>query len=149
MKTAKLLVLSVALAIAACCSTASAQNVTTEYRNDVTTILELSDMKGTLVQALGDTYANMGIMSADEARAVVSEWLGSQWDTIITLTTETYAKYFNQSDLQELIKFYQSPIGAKFAKYQGVISSDLQKSMMSNQALLSSLQTLLMQHMKK
>jgi len=38
-----------------------------------------------------------------------------------------YAKYFNDDDILELIKFYQTPTGQKFSKNLAAFSSDLMK----------------------
>jgi len=84
-----------------------------EYNEDVLKFLRLSGATKNMEMALDAMLAQQG----DELPAEIldgfrQKWLDNMDDMMLELTS-IYRKHFTQSEIQELIRIYESPIGRK------------------------------------
>lgn len=148
MKTLKIKLAALVVAILSCTAFASAQTVTPAYTASVKQIVEMTGGKETIVNVTAPAYAQMGLMSESTARVAVNEWLAASWDDIIDIYTQVYVKYFTQEDLNNIIAFYNTPSGKKFAIHSTDFATEAQTLMLSNPKVVNSLQTIIMKYAK-
>lgn len=99
-----------------------------EYQHTLTKMLSLSGAQEvyqvTIVQMLAIfrlQYPAIDAVLWDEAK---KEFEQTSLDELVILLVPVYQKHFSQSELEELIQFYQSPIGAKLAGSTALMSQE-------------------------
>lgn len=64
-------------------------------------------------------------IDAKEWDKIYNDVIKESIDEYIEMNIPIYQKYLTKSDLEEMIKFYQTPIGQKFSKSRALITKDL------------------------
>lgn len=126
----KFLVLALFLTI----STATFGQVDKEYTQTLKKMFEVSGSEESYQSAIKQML-NMYKQQYSNVKAEVwaeleKEFLKTSLDNLTTMLAPVYQKYMNLEDLRELIKFYQTPTGKKFAQNTPLI---VQESMQVGQ----------------
>ena len=118
-------------------------------------IMEMDKTMRDTTNKLVDVQLNaFSISNADKAkvRPVLIKFFEKymSYDSLKRDLAEVYLKYFTIKDIQELIKFYQTPTGRKFIKNQSVLMSEgADLGVKRVQSHQDELQLMLMQAMKE
>ncbi len=64
-------------------------------------------------------------IDAKEWDKIYNDVIKESMNEYIEISIPIYQKYLSKSDLEEMIKFYQTPIGQKFSQSNTLISKDL------------------------
>lgn len=92
----------------------------TEYETTLKTMFEVSGSEQTYQAAIKQifkTYKQQYSNIDNETwNDLEKEFSKASLDDLTTMLVPVYKKYLTQEDLKELIKFYQTPVGKKFAK---------------------------------
>ena len=121
MKTIKL---ALTLAIAFICSFSFTSNAASkEYENTVAKYLEVSNAKETIIVTLEQTYSGMGFQIKNMHQMCVAI-VDAIWDDYLVDASSVMSKYYSIDDLKNIIAFYQTPTGAKFAKYSPTVAME-------------------------
>ena len=99
-----------------------------DYRMTLKKLLEVSGTeerhKTSITQMsaiLKEQYSGLNTELFDE---IEKEFLKTTLDDIVDMYVPIYSKYLTQNDLEELITFYQSPVGQKFVKCTSSITQE-------------------------
>jgi len=110
------------------------QNEDATYRNTLQEMFEVSGSeetyKAAITQIMGmfkQQYANV---EAEQWNQLEQEFLSRSIDELVELLVPVYQKYLTQEDLKEIIAFYETPVGKKFALHNPAI---VQESMQVGQ----------------
>ncbi len=105
-----------------------------EYNGVLKTMFEVSGTEGSYTAAIKqmfvmykNKYPNVDATVWNELE---SDFLKTSLDDLVTMLAPVYNKYMTKEDLKELITFYKTPVGQKFAKNTPLI---LQESMQVGQ----------------
>lgn len=110
--------------------------VADEYQDALMRFLNISQANAALNQMLNDKqalnalYAEYGnklskIQKSQIAQAY-NEYMSGAYNDMLAVLPSIYKKYLSLNDLEELIKFYQTPLGRKLAKMQvSMVNEDL------------------------
>lgn len=101
------------------CSTAFCQT-DKEYSTTLKKFFEISGNSAAstvaidqMIEIFKSQYPNI---DTKEWEKIGKDFMKKSMDQFIEMSIPIYQKYLSKSDLEEMIKFYQSPIGQKFAK---------------------------------
>jgi len=72
-------------------------------------------------------YKAQSTLSADKLKSLEDEMLKSSLNELTVKLIPVYQKYMSLSDIKEMIKFYESPVGKKFAKNNPMITQESMK----------------------
>lgn len=90
------------------------------YENTLSEMFQVSGSEGTFKVAINQMLAaykgQYPQVSAEIWEGLEAEFLKSSMDELVVMLAPAYQKHLTQKDLQELIKFYKTPIGKKFAE---------------------------------
>lgn len=151
MRTIKIFFMALVMSVIAGAGSSYAQTSGSNdaYYKAVEKIMEQTDARNVTITALTETYVKMGLMDAASAKAALNEWFDEDWNGMINIYVECYKKYFTLADLQNMIDFYNTPTGKKFAAHNAQLTLDAQQMMMSDQKILGDLESILMRYVKK
>ncbi|MCT4615543.1 MAG: DUF2059 domain-containing protein [Marinifilaceae bacterium] len=98
------------------------------YEQKLFSMFKLSGSNETY-KSIVNGFVNIQKLQNDELdnstwEIIRSEFLASSIDQLIVMLVPVYKKYLTESDLDELIKFYNSDIGKKFSKINPIITSE-------------------------
>ena len=107
-----------------------------EYEDALMRFLNVSQANAALNQMLDDKqalnalYAEYGNKLSKTQKTQIAqaynEYMSGAYNDMLAVLPSIYKKYLSLSDLQELIKFYQTPLGRKLAKMQvAMVNEDL------------------------
>lgn len=107
-----------------------------EYEDALMRFLNVSQANAALnkmlddKQALNALYAEYGNKLSKAQKAQIAqaynEYMSGAYNDMLAVLPSIYKKYLSLNDLQELIKFYQTPLGRKLAKMQvAMVNEDL------------------------
>lgn len=65
------------------------------------------------------------VKDLDEVLKGLAPELELQRQQAINMATRVYAKYLTESDIREIVAFFKTPVGAKFARAQGDLSDNV------------------------
>ncbi len=126
----KLLVLAILLTVT---STTFGQ-VDREYTQTLKKMFEVSgseeSYQAVIKQMISMYKQQYSMVKADIWEELEKEVLKTSLDKLTEMLVPVYQKYMNLEDLRELIKFYETPVGKKFAKNTPLI---MQESMQVGQ----------------
>lgn len=107
--------------------TSFAQNDKT-YENTLSEMFAISGSEATfqsaIKQMLNMQKQQHPSVSAEIWDELEKEFLKTSIDDLVTMLVPVYKKHMTQSDLEGLIKFYQSPVGKKFAEKTPLITAE-------------------------
>lgn len=151
MRTIKIFFMALVMSVVAGVGTSYAQTSGSNdaYYKALEKIIEQTDVRNVTVTSLTDVYVKMGLMDAASARAAVNEWFDEDWNEMMNIYVECYKKYFTLEDLQNMIAFYDTPTGKKFAAHNAQLTADAMQMLMSDQKILGDLESILMRYVKK
>lgn len=107
-----------------------------EYQKALEKFLETSQTNAALNQLLNDKqaldalYKEYGNKLSNKQKQQIAkayqEYINGAYNDMMAIMPSVYKKYLSLSDLQELTKFYQTPLGKKLAKMQfSMVNEDL------------------------
>lgn len=110
--------------------------VADEYQDALMRFLNVSQANAALNQMLNDKqalnalYAEYGNKLSKAQKTQIAqaynEYMSGAYNDMLAVLPNIYKKYLSLSDLEELIKFYQTPLGRKLAKMQvAMVNEDL------------------------
>lgn len=120
------------VAFVACLSTLKAD----EYEDALMRFLNVSQTNAALNQMLNDKqalnalYAEYGDKLSKSQKSQIAqaynEYMSGAYNDMLSTMPRIYKKYLSLSDLEQLTKFYQTPLGKKLAKMQvSMVNEDL------------------------
>jgi uncharacterized protein len=116
----------VALLIFVCLTTSG--QVDKEYSKTLTRMFEVSGTEETfqsvIKQMFGMFKEHYPEAGSDVWDDLEKEFSKTSLNDLTEMLVPVYSKYMTISDLQELIKFYESPVGKKFAKNTPLITQE-------------------------
>lgn len=110
-----------------------------EYQKALEEFLETSQTNVALNQLLNDNqlldmlykYGKLSNKQKQQIAKAYQEYINGAYNDIMAIMPNIYKKYLSISDLQELTKFYQTPLGKKLAKMSvSMVNEDLTPIMM-------------------
>ena len=128
------------------CTTITAQAASKEYQDAVAEYLEVTNTKETTIITVSQAYKNMNL-PIDDIDAVSMEIINTLWSDYVVDVANVFEQYYTLSEIREITKFYNTPLGKKFAKYSPIAAEQTSKIMMG-QEYLSTIQSILMKHIK-
>jgi hypothetical protein len=106
--------------------TASGQSKT--YQATLKKYLEASGSMSAFKSAVSSmmgSFKQMNNSVPDEVwKELEKEFLGTSLDDLVTLLTPVYERHMTEADLNEIIKFYNSPTGKKLAEKTPAIMNE-------------------------
>lgn len=107
-----------------------------EYQKALEKFLETSQTNAALNQLLNDKQAldalhkeygnKLNNKQKQQIAKAYQEYINGAYNDMMAIMPSVYKKYLSLSDLQELTKFYQTPLGKKLAKMQfSMVNEDL------------------------
>ena len=107
-----------------------------EYQKALEKFLETSQTNAALNQLLNDKQAldalykeygnKLNNKQKQQIAKAYQEYINGAYNDVMAIMPSVYKKYLSLSDLQELTKFYQTPLGKKLAKMQfSMVNEDL------------------------
>lgn len=116
------------------CSKAAAQDGGDPYRDEVETMLQLTNAREVMEAAMTASFTNARLPVEDLdglSRAIADEI----WDDYVTeCVVPVYKKHFTLDELKEVNKFYKTPVGKKAAGATPGIASELSAMTMQKYA---------------
>lgn len=97
------------------------------YAAAVVRFMELTNVKATYVATLEATYMNMkGQLNMTDAqvRGLAVFVANAMYDDMVKMFVPIYRKYYTLEDLTQLCKFYETPLGKKYAQYTPAVSQE-------------------------
>lgn len=99
-----------------------------EYTNTLKKFFEISGNSATstiaidqMIEILKPQYPNI---DSKEWERIGKDFMQKSMNQFIEMSIPIYQKYLSKSDLEEMIQFYQSPIGQKFAQSNTFIAKE-------------------------
>ena len=90
------------------------------YENTLAEMFEVSGSEETFKVAINQMLAaykgQYPQVSAEIWKEMEAEFLKTSMDELVVMLAPAYQRHLTQKDLEELIKFYKTPIGIKFAQ---------------------------------
>ena len=86
------------------------------YERAVIDFMEVTNAKETTVIGMESMYQNMSLQ-VNNMHQMCEEIVEAMWPSIIKGYTTIMKEYYTLNELNEIIHFYRSPAGRKFAKY--------------------------------
>lgn len=90
------------------------------YENTLSEMFQVSGSEETFKVAINQMITSYKgqypQVSADIWKELEKEFLKASMDELVVMLTPAYQKHLTQKDLEELIQFYKTPIGRKFAE---------------------------------
>jgi len=100
----------------------------TNYKKSLKKMFEITgteEVYKTAIKQMFTMFRNQNSdISADIWDALEKEFLKTSIDTLVDMLVPVYTKYMTQPDLEEIIKFYQTPVGQKYAKNTPLITQE-------------------------
>lgn len=72
-------------------------------------------------------YKSQSTLSPEKLKSLEDEMLKTSMKDLTDMLVPIYQKYMTISDINEMIKFYESPVGKKFAKNSPAITQESMK----------------------
>jgi hypothetical protein len=102
--------------------------VDNDYKATLKKMFEVSgtedSYKTAITQMIGMFKEQYTDVSAELWTDLEKEFLKTSLNDLVDMLVPVYNKYLTQSDLEEMIKFYQTPAGKKFAKSTPLIMQE-------------------------
>lgn len=116
------------------CSKAGAQDSADPYREEVETMLQLTNARHVMEATMTASFYNMHLPVNDVdglSKAIVDEI----WNDYVTeCVIPTYKEHFTLDELKEVNKFYQTPVGKKVVGKTAEIAGELSTMAMQKYA---------------
>lgn len=100
-----------------------------EYSETLKKFFEISDNNTTsnvaieqMIEIFKPQYPNIDTNEWDK---ILKDFFQKSINQYIEISIPIYQKHLSKSDLEEIIKFYQSPIGQKFSQSNALITKEL------------------------
>lgn len=114
------------LALIVVCVNLQAQ--TSSYSVTLKKYMEASGSLAAFKSAVTGMMSNFKTMNSsvpDEVwKELESEFLGTSVDDLVTMLAPVYEKHLTEADLNDIIKFYHSPVGKKLAEKTPAITEE-------------------------
>ena len=107
-------ILGVALVMMLATFNADAQSGNNAYEKAVAEFMEVSNAKATMESTLIQSYQQMGLPISN-LQKMVTELLDTIWPKYISAEAKIMQEYYTLDELNEIIAFYKTPVGKKFA----------------------------------
>lgn len=124
----------------------SAKAASKEYQNTVAEYLKATNAKETIILTLVQTYKGMSLPVSD-VQGMTEDIINTIWSDYIVDSANIMEQYYSLDDLKEVIKFYQTPVGKKFAKYSPEVAEKTSKIMMG-QNYVNTIQKVMMKYIR-
>lgn len=116
------------------------------YKKAVIEFMEVTNAKESTFMTLHATCKNMNLQF-DNMDKMCEEIVEAIWPNIINGHTTILQEYFTLNELNEIINFYKTPTGKKFAKYNPEIVQKAMESGMSSE-VIDSMHPILLKYVK-
>ena len=101
------------------------------YEKAVVDFMEVTNAKETTTTALVSMYQNMNLPISN-MQGMCEEIVDTMWPKMISGYTKIMQEYYTLDELKDIIAFYRTPAGKKFAKYNPeVVQKAMEFSMSS------------------
>ena len=99
-----------------------------EYKSTLTKLFDISGTQATYQTAIKQMMAMLKLQNSTVPENVWSEleqeFLKTSIDELVTLLAPVYEKHLSIEDLKQLIAFYESPVGKKYAQSTPLITKE-------------------------
>lgn len=123
-----LIIITFCLTSTVCFHTYS-QNIDPQYNAAVKELLEASngyESTRLMIEQMKTTYLNVFPNIPENVMIELFQKMESRlMEKQVSLTTSVYVNHFTLSDIKELVAFYKSPIGRKYAKEIPTVTQEL------------------------
>ena len=138
------------LALIVVCANLQAQAQTSSYNVTLKKYMEASGSIGAFKSAVTGMLGNFKTMNSSVPGEVWKEFetelLATSVDDLVNMLAPVYEKHMTENDLNEVIKFYNSPVGKKLAEKTPAITEE---SMQAGQAWGQAVAQKVMQKLKE
>lgn len=125
---------------------ANAQSGNSAYEKVVAEYMDVTNAKATMVSTMVQSYQQMGLPISN-LQGMVNELIETIWDKYITAETKILQQYYSLDDLKEIIAFYKTPVGKKFAANSPEVAQKSAQIMMTPE-FMGPMQQIIMKYMK-
>lgn len=119
-------IISIFLLVCACSITYGQDNL--EYGETLKKMFEVSGSEETFNVVISQMFTmfkgQYKEVEQDTWSELEKEFTDTSMDDLTEMLIPVYQKYMTQDDLKELIKFYESPVGKKFAQSTPLITQE-------------------------
>ncbi|WP_299099453.1 DUF2059 domain-containing protein [uncultured Winogradskyella sp.] len=109
-------------------STSAFGQVETDYAKTLRKMFEVSGTEQTFQTVIKQMFSmfkqQYSAVDAETWEELEAEFSDTSLDDLTAMLVPVYEKYMTEADLKELIKFYESPVGQKFAKSTPLITQE-------------------------
>ena len=117
-------ILTIVAILTAVSSSANAQTVSQDYRETISELFSITNMRDISEETVTITYDKMGLEFSVPTSQVVNEMFDSFWNDVLDKYAVIYAKYYTLEELRQLCEFYKTPLGEKVNKINPIINRD-------------------------
>ncbi|MUU78083.1 DUF2059 domain-containing protein [Winogradskyella endarachnes] len=109
-------------------STSAFGQTDTDYAKTLRKMFEVSGTEQTFQTVIKQMFTmfkqQYAAVDAETWKELENEFSKTSLDDLTVMLVPVYEKYMTEADLKELIKFYESPVGQKFAKSTPLITQE-------------------------
>ncbi len=102
------------------------------YERAVIDFMEVTNAKETTISGLESMYQNMNLQVSN-LHQMCTEVVETMWPRMIKGYTVIMQEYYTLNELNEIICFYKTPAGRKFARYNPVVVQKVMEFSMSSE----------------
>lgn len=139
-------ILGVALVMMLTAINSNAQSSNNAYEKAVAEFMEVSNAKATMESTLIQSYQQMGLPISN-LQEMVNELLDTIWTKYISAEAKIMQEYYTLDELNEIIAFYKTPVGQKFAANSPAVAQKSAQIMMT-QDFMGPMQQVIMKYMR-
>ena len=139
-------ILGVAFVMMLATFNADAQSGNNAYEKAVAEFMEVSNAKATMESTLIQSYQQMGLPISN-IQKMVTELLDTIWPKYISAEAKIMQEYYTLDELNEIIAFYKTPVGKKFAA-NGPEVAQKSAQIMTTPDFMGPMQQVIMKYMR-
>ena len=139
-------ILAVAVVLMVAGGNSYAQAANDAFEKAVAEYMEVTNARTTMVNTLVQAYQAMNL-PVTNVEAMTNELLDSIWDKYIMAEAKIMQEYYSLEDLKEIIAFYRTPVGKKFAACSPEVAQKSAQIMMG-QEFQGPMQQIILKYMK-
>ena len=125
---------------------ADAQSSNNAYEKAVAEYMEVSNAKAAMESTLIQSYQQMSLPISN-IPGMVNELIDTIWPMYISEEAKIMQEYYTLDDLNEIIAFYKTPVGSKFAANSPEVAEKSAQIMMTSE-FMGPMQRVIMKYMK-
>lgn len=139
-------ILGVALVMMFATVNADAQSSNNAYEKAVAEFMEVSNAKAAMKSTLIQSYQQMGLPFSN-IPGMVNELVDTIWPMYISAEAKIMQEYYTLDELNEIIAFYKTPAGSKFAANSPEVAEKSAQIMLTSE-FMEPMQRVIMKYMK-